>query len=308
MTTEKESGAQDCIELFCVTDVNYIPHFAALLKSIERNHKKVSVRVHVILDDVPKEHFDLVLSSVSNITIVPYHITEHEALQLPPLLQISRATYLRLIVEEVIGEDVERLLYLDIDIIVNDCLIDLWNTDLEGMACAAVRDPGVSVEAFSKKYNLTGNGSYFNAGMLLLDMNLIRRSSVFSNALQLLLSSPNAYEFADQDALNVMLWREWKSIDKSWNFQRGHLYDTSKQSPIDSSSESVPKVLHFTEQYKPWRTDEWHPFAWLYWRNLMFTKFFSDVRVENKINYQRLAKFYLKYLWECKLSFKGRNV
>lgn len=284
----------DIIQLVCVTDANYAPHLAVLLKSIEANKGAERVRVHVILDGVGAALLGQIRSAVPTLEIIDYNIWGHIALDLPPLLQISRATYLRLIMTEVLPVGIDRVLYLDIDIVVTCSLLALWQTDLQGHSCGAVEDPGVDPAAFAQSYGLRGSGGYFNAGMLLIDMKAARRTGFLTHALNQLIAKPEAYEYADQDALNEQLWRTWLSLDPQWNHQREHLYKPDRYL-TSNTMKKLPAVFHFTESNKPWKSDEWHPYAWLYWQNLRYTPFFSDIRQRNGISLPRLARFWLKY-------------
>ena len=284
----------ETIELVCVTDANYAPHLAVLLKSIETSKGAEHVRVHAILDGVDATLLSQIRSAVPKLDILDYHVAGHPALDLPPLLQISRATYLRLIMTEVLPDDIARIIYLDIDMIVTRSLLPLWQTDLKGRPCGAVEDPGVDPAIFAQTYGLKREGLYFNAGMLLIDMKAAHQNGFLTQALNQLIANPGQYEFADQDALNEGLWQDWLPLDPKWNHQREHLYKPKRYLTADPKNR-VPAVIHFTEWEKPWKSKEWHPYAWLYWHNLKNTPFFSIVRQRDSISLPRLAKFWLKY-------------
>ena len=285
------------IDLVCVTDSNYVPHVASLLKSIECNKGPEEICVHAILDDVAPELVAQLAAAVPGLTLRSYPVTEHPALSLPPILQISRATYLRLIIDEVIDPGLERLLYLDIDMTVTGRLWPLWTADLAGQPCGAVADPGVAPEVFAERFGLAGKGGYFNAGMLVLDMAAIRREGLFAKALAELLENPARFVLADQDALNLALWQRWTALDPCWNFQRKFLYPD-----VAYGSDAAPRIIHFTETAKPWQAAEWHPQAWLYWKYLRKTPFAARVAAAEGINGPRLAKFWLKYLARARFA------
>ena len=284
------------LDIVCVTDANYVPHFAALLKSIERNKGPERIRVHAILDGVAEPLLRKVAAAVPGLALIGYHVNDHQALTLPPLLQISRATYLRLIIDELIDPGYKRLLYLDIDMIVTGSLWELWSSDLQERACAAVSDPGIQPKDFAMRFGLSGDGAYLNAGTLLFDMDRARDLSIFAAALDHLLTDAGRFELADQDALNLVLWRRWTELDPRWNFQRKFLYADFAYDPQDRDPEKLPRVIHFTESAKPWQAQEWHPHAWLYWKYLRQTPFFAAVTATEHIGRLRVLKFWLKFL------------
>ena len=148
------------------------------------------------------------------------HIENHQVLAFAPLLHISRATYLRLAILEALSPTIKRVLYLDVDLIVNGDIRPLWNTTLGNKVCAAVVDPGVHPDEFAAKYSLSGPGPYFNAGVMLLDLDRLRSKPYLQRAITFLADPATQCEYGDQDALNIALWNDWLAVDLRWNFQR----------------------------------------------------------------------------------------
>ncbi len=254
-----------------------------------------SIIVHIIHDSVPDHLIKLVELNNTKIEINWHSVKDHPALTLPPLLQISRATYLRLIMDEILDRSIARVIYLDIDMIVTGSLRDLWELNLGDRLCAAVADPGVSAHEFAAKYGLSGPGAYFNAGMILFDMPKARAQNILRAALNRLLTARVTYEYADQDALNIVLWGKWLEVDPTWNFQRKFLYrEFPCHSPLIDRGED-PRIIHFTEAMKPWQKQEWHPLAWLYWKYLLATPFARPMRRKEKISLARILRYWLKY-------------
>ncbi len=254
-----------------------------------------SIIVHIIHDSVPDHLIKLVELNNTKIEINWHSVKDHPALTLPPLLQISRATYLRLIMDEILDRSIARVIYLDIDMIVTGSLRDLWELNLGDRLCAAVADPGVSAHEFAAKYGLSGPGAYFNAGMILFDMPMARAQNILRAALNRLLTARVTYEYADQDALNIVLWGKWLEVDPTWNFQRKFLYrEFPCHSPLIDRGED-PRIIHFTEAMKPWQKQEWHPLAWLYWKYLLATPFARPMRRKEKISLARILRYWLKY-------------
>ena len=183
------------IEIVCGTDANYAPHLGVLLRSILATNPGIAFCVHVLHDDVPDSLQNKVAACARSMRLVWYPITDHQLLEFRPLFHISRATYLRLAMAEMLPTTVQRVLYLDVDMVVNDTLIPLWQTRLEEkMLCAAVVDPGVDPQVFALKYALPSSGRYFNAGVLLLDLDALRAEGLLQRAVQLLAVPGADYE------------------------------------------------------------------------------------------------------------------
>jgi len=269
------------VEIVCGIDENYAPHLGVLLASIAKTNKGGSIRAHIIHDGVSEASRNRVAASARSIELTWYEIVDHQALGFKPLLQITRATYLRLTMAEVLPPDLARVLYLDVDMVVNDWLRPLWEIDLGQHLCAAVADPGVDIEAFRALHMLPDTKAelgYFNAGVILFDLEKVREQGLLSAAVDLLARPGAKYEWADQDVLNIIFWNKWLSIDPAWNFQRKFLYDDfAAWHKLVPAKSKAPKIVHFTEQEKPWKKSEWHPLAWLYLMHLQQTPFVAEV-------------------------------
>jgi lipopolysaccharide biosynthesis glycosyltransferase len=284
----------DVIEIVCGTDINYIPHLGVLLRSIAVTNRDQPIRAHVLHDGIPESVKLTVAQCAPTITVEWYEVADHQVLEFRPLLQITRATYLRLTMTKVLPSSMRRVLFLDVDMTVTGSLLPLWQTDLQGKVCAAVQDPGGHAEEFARKYSLSPPGQYFNAGVLLFDFEKLCAGLYLENSITLLAQPGAHYEYADQDALNIVLWDRWLPINLKWNFQRKFYYDDF--AAFRPSGWFEPVIIHYTETFKPWRRDEWHPYAWIYLKNLLRTPYRHDVTLKGGIGWLTRYKWWLRYL------------
>ncbi|MBX3300746.1 MAG: glycosyltransferase family 8 protein [Nitrospira sp.] len=163
---------------------------------------------------------------------------------------ISKMTYVRLLLPQLVTQSVSRVLYLDADLLVLDDLTSLMKTDLEGTVVGAVldrwdwqikrREPGLE--------NVPRVRDYFNAGVLLINLERWRKERISEKALEYLVQYPLT-PFADQDALNVACDGLWTKLDPRWNF-----HDHCDKRILNMEPEQRPGVLHFAGPQKPWNS------------------------------------------------------
>ena len=293
----------DEMHIVCGTDDNYVPHLAALLSSIADNKGRETIHVHGILDGVQPANLALIEGMRLDLVLHWYQVADHDALDLPDesalrmpsVLHISRATYLRLISDKLLPEDLSRVLYLDIDMIVTDSLLPIWQIELGDNACAAVTNPGTDLEEFAQRFGLEGKSDYFNAGMILFDLDVVRRENLFQTALDALQADPEKFAFADQDALNIVYWGRWHALDPSYNFQRKFLMTMFPFESRFAASDTAPKIIHYTQALKPWKPDEWHPYRWLYRKHLKRTPFSEKILKGAQIGPLNLLRSWVSY-------------
>ncbi len=295
------------IEVTSGFDENYLPHFCVLLEALRQYSGRHKLVIHALYSDISNERRETVNRHFPDIEIKWYSVErDHPALRLQSLIHISSATYLRLLLDVIVDVSVERLLYLDVDIALAQDILPLWLADLNGHSIGATIDQGftnVELGDFKRLHGLTGDATYFNAGVLLLDLKKIRQAGEFKRALGLLIADREIYALADQDALNVVFWRNWQELPASWNFQRGMLYDlVDIQGDALRDRNVAPAIIHFTGSQKPWSREEWHPYAWLYLKQLRKSVFRNEVEAKGEIGSVTYLKAFLRYLIKAKIK------
>jgi len=206
---------------------------------------------------------------------------------------VSLATYLRLFLAELMPPSVTQAIYLDADAIVVQSLENLWSMDLNNSFCGAVQDSlfpvleptavyGRQLHCQSlaehdphpianyRELGLPAAAPYFNAGVLLVNVDRWRRDRVASRALTCLRKNANYVRFWDQYALNVLFAEQWCPLDARWNQCADLFRLPSWQASHYSEAEfrrlrRDPWIIHFNNLPKPWSADCDHPFQSLYW-------------------------------------------
>lgn len=154
-------------------------------------------------------------------------------------------TLLRLLAD-LIPEIPDKLLYLDIDIMIAGDIRQLWEIDVTDYEYAAVKE----------KYGCwLIRPDYFNAGMLLLNMKRIRETGLLVKARELIRTKKLL--FADQSAIFKSTTKK-KLLPRIYNEQ-------SKFNKKDTVVCHFCKRLMFrpyphTENYKQWQVEEIHKY------------------------------------------------
>ena len=130
--------------------------------------------------------------------------------------------------------DLDRILILDVDTIVREDISDLWNIDLSHSYYAAVSEP-----AMSRKLGY----SYSNAGVMMLNLSLLRSTGMADNIIRELNTVRHPYP--EQDTLNILCGDNFTELPTRYNVTR-------PLSHITGESERV-SITHFAAvPYKVW--------------------------------------------------------
>ncbi len=183
---------------------------------------------------------------------------------------ISLTTYYRLVMHRFLPDNVHRLIYLDADTLATAALEDLWNTDLDGCIIAGAPDEGGILQ--SRRLRLSATHKYFNAGVLILDMDGIRQVDLRALVLKAFEDYGEFITLQDQDLLNIIFENKTTPLDLRWNvnnriFVKNEL-DPAYSDEQSSAAAEHPGIIHFTDQRKPWHLKCYNPYYDLYWFHL----------------------------------------
>ena len=190
------------------------------------------------------------------------NVNREDPAQAPWRLQwISVETYYRLYAQELLPEDVDRVLYLDGDVIVRGSLEDFYNQDLEGnliSACCIQKDGEEKGRERSDPF--PKDLRYFNAGVLLYDLKAQRSCIDPSVYWEIAECFGDRLKFGDQDILNHVFYRRVKIADyRVYNMVPSWIEDRDMLNEV--------RILHYNGFSKPWRytyDSKWVECFWEY--------------------------------------------
>ena len=120
---------------------------------------------------------------------------------------VSIATFYRLLIPQLFSTDIDKCIYLDSDIIVNLDIAELWRIELGDKVLGVIPEI-LNRNDVHRAFALCRDGlvkddDYFNAGVLLMNLNAFRNEKKILTTWAKLLEKNLAYgNYLDQDALN----------------------------------------------------------------------------------------------------------
>ncbi|RKN44905.1 glycosyltransferase family 8 protein [Streptomyces hoynatensis] len=245
--------------VFAIDDL-YLPGVVATARSVRRGAgERTPIRFHVIdagLSPAGRGAVEERLGPLGEVTVhqVP------DRLVMPQHKWFTSATLGRLHLGSVIPEDVARVLYLDADTLVLEDPSRLYHTDPgPGGLAAVVNEVGPTRSlvlsedgtAEQREHGAAPPG-YFNAGVLLVDMNVWRAEDMTGRGIRLFERYGRTLRDLDQAVLNILFSGRWRSLPMKWNkmiehrrlgkFGNGRLdYLTRREG-----------IVHYVGQVKPW--------------------------------------------------------
>ena len=296
----------ETINIVACTDKKFIMPTGVMMTSVCENNMDTDVVFHIIVDENVDtddcQDFKDAVTIYRGKSVLFYHANDKMQKQSFPKgmnrNDITRTTYYRLYLAELLPVELDKVLYLDGDVIVRHSLLPLWNTNIEEKAVAAAYDCSSGCIEYYNRLKYPFELGYFNAGVLLVNLNYRREHQVLNDFVSYMENHADSIKFWDQDVLNVVFRDKKVLIPLKYNLQHQFLwkrrttYDYWKLEKEISDALADPCIVHFTYKEKPWRLyfADSHPFnsTWDKYQNM--TKW-KGVKYDYRTKSQRIRRY-----------------
>ena len=199
-------------------------------------------------------------------------------------------------IPDLLPAELEKVLYLDGDIIVQKNLAPVFEEDIENVYAGVIKDYFVvsGKDDFRKRLGVQ-HKAYFNAGILLLNLKKLREDNVSGRLLQY--RAGHADKYMDQDTFNVVLQENVKYLSFYYNFQytcwlcdKQQLAEYYGLEAVNSKYEWIQNavIIHYT-WLKPWQYfDYFAADVWLHY--YLLSPYKDIILVRKSLNEMKNAK------------------
>lgn len=210
------------IDVFSICDKKYKDIVYVLLNSVKnaRDKDDTVINYHLIvqdLDDSYKAYFKDLEDSSFNIF---FYEARGYASKIHPMKN-SYLYYIRCLAPSIFPL-LDKILYLDVDtVFINSGLEQLWNIDLGTKFVGATIDIQIQYNSPGQRANVkkANSETYFNTGVMLLNLYQIRKENKDKKIEEYLLRWPRTIQCVsfDQTLLNYVFGDQVKIISTKWN-------------------------------------------------------------------------------------------
>lgn len=229
-------------------DHNYVPYAMVMLESLFRNGCQDMVELHLLYESLSAYDIEKLSRFMewNQGRLRTYKMDSRIFEGFPELQRWSVETLFRLKIPEVLPEQIERVLYLDVDMIVEKSLQELYEMDFNNKSLIACEntDGKIDVKEKNISWNRRSDIPYFNAGMMLLNLGKIRQRCSFQKYCDIVRNKRGLFPYLDQDLLNYVFGED---VDYVPARQYNCIISPESQCiPADAA------IYHFGTAEKPW--------------------------------------------------------
>ena len=277
----------EVIPIFFAVDDGYMPFLAVALESLIDNASRnyyYSIKIlYTNINEDNKKKINKYQRDNVNIEFVDlnYYIEEVKD-KLYTRDYYTKTTYFRLFIANLYPQ-YNKAIYLDSDIVVKGDISELYNQEMGDNLLAAAPDDVIQTTKVFQEYaekvvGVADYRNYFNAGILLMNLDEFRRFK-FQEKFLYLLETIKFTVAQDQDYLNRLCKGKVKIIHKGW--------DRMPIANDDLPLEQI-KIIHYNLADKPWRYDNirYQEFFWEYAKKTEYYEYICKIK-ENYTEEQR---------------------
>ncbi len=276
------------INVCLACDNNYAKYAGVVIASVLVNANHDDELVFYVLDGGIEQDNKEKILSLKNIKDCQINFVEidnnlfKDYMAIKTHSYLTIAAYYRLKITSILPS-VSRVIYFDCDVVINSSLKSLFNKDLGDAPVAGVKD--------INKRMLKRNPHYVNSGMLVMDLDNMRKQNVEQAFLDYTLKNFETIKMGDQEIINEALKGKIKVVEDEWNVQSSNFTNRS-------SYTTIPRCIHFVSRQKPWHFGS---FSWhkdYYFRYLQCTPWaLSEEEKKYWYTKNKIASFfgYIKY-------------
>lgn len=309
------SPANRLFHILCATDDAFAQPCGVMMASMFSNRKDEHYIVHILehgLSETNRQKLKDIGDKFGQNIIFHYVDNQIAAeLKVQSDCGVSDAAYYRLYVSSLLTDaSIERILYIDCDVVINCNISPLFDIDMENCPIAAVRDinnPVKESQQFSISFSYRDR--YFNSGVLLINLKKWREENI-QELLVCKAKQINSIIYPDQDPLNAVFKDKWLELPPAWNrfnvVKYEDIYFKNKTDELEYIYK--PRIIHYaSSNARPWMDMRFVPWGKVYEQYLALTPWnnATKVRVEKKRRYVCLLKVkYANMLYRSPLLFR----
>lgn len=270
-----EPAYKDAVPVVLSANNRFSPYLDIMIRSMIANaSEKRNYDFIILYNDISERNQRLIKSAAKgkdNISIRFARVCEYfDAKKLFVDQHLSVETYYRLIIPEIMP-NYHKILYLDCDMVADRDVAELYDLDLKGAIIGAAKDIDVAGQLNLNQNNwqtyatetlgLDSPYDYFQAGVLILDLDGLRKTASSQKMIKLALSQ--SFRCHDQDVLNIICKNKVTYIPQQWNTlmdwqepgrSRMQILKMAPRKLFEeySAARKQPYLIHYAGYQKPW--------------------------------------------------------
>ena len=251
----------DTIHIAFAINDQFAIHLGAAIASLLTNAKsKNRINIYVLQQNLNHSNRSNItqLERLRTNTHIDLLEVDSSKFALLPLTSKAQTieTYFRLALPNILPE-IDKLIYLDADVVVMGDIKELWNQEMKDNILLAVEDPKYTSKNRHESLGMKKNSPYFNGGVLMMDLKKMRAFGLEQKVPNYVRKKFKILKYQDQDILNALFENYWRALPLSFNAYKHLCFKHGEDEFFTYTQKDIllaknnPYIIHFNGTIKP---------------------------------------------------------
>lgn len=248
------------VNILVTLDRNYVPYLNVMLFSLMHSNPDEHFRVFLLNNEIEKsdvESSEKILGGSGTLELVKINETELDSA--PTTDRYPKEIYYRIFAAKYLPKDIDRVLYLDPDLIVNNSIRALYDMDMGNNYFAAASHIGNILHLINEiRLDMGEESPYINSGVMLINLAQLRKEQSFGEVFDYIESHKSKLILPDQDIISGLYGDRIISLDPFKYNMTERLFAFRFQNGGRTSLKEVSKnavIIHYCGRNKPWKSN-----------------------------------------------------
>lgn len=248
------------INILVTLNENYIPYLNVMLTSLLKSNTDCFFDVyllHASITDNAAESTKKILAQNGELHMVK--ATDIGLSDAPTTARYPEEIYYRIFAAKYLPENLDRILYLDPDIIVNGSIKELYDINMDDYFFAAASHTGSFMRKLNElRLDMDEDAPYINSGVMLMNLKRLREEQNYSDVFEFIEKRKLLLILPDQDIISSLYGSKILALDSFKYNMTERLYRLHAPFEKELDLDWVRKnsvIIHYCGKNKPWKNN-----------------------------------------------------
>lgn len=249
---------QERMNILVTLNSGYFPPLKVMLTSLLQSNPDSSVTVYILHRSLTEQELAEVAAVLGERGVVRgIEINDERLAEAPVTDRYPTEMYYRIFAAHYLPKELERVLYLDPDLVVKGSLSELYQLELEECFFAAASHVKGAMQRINEvRLDMEESGPYINSGVMLMNLPLLRQEQDAAEVFRYIEQHKKVLFLPDQDIISGLYSGRILPIDPYRYNMTERLFMLRPNSEAWLDLEWVREnavIIHYCGRNKPWR-------------------------------------------------------
>lgn len=248
----------NAVNILVTVDENYLPYLNTMLSTLVRFNPGCVFDVYLLHTSIGQSALEPTEKVLGNAgRLIPIEVHDRRLEDAPTTSRYPKEIYYRIFAARYLPDTLDRVLYLDPDLVVNGSITPLYQMDLENYYFAAASHTGAFLQKMNiLRLDMEEDSPYINSGVMLMNLSLLRKEQNFEDIFQFIEKRKSLLVLPDQDIISGLYGSRIYALDAFRYNMTERLYQM--HAPFEKSLDlnwvrENSVIIHYCGRNKPWK-------------------------------------------------------